>query len=129
MIGHKWLCLTPELDYPLPPTGPGCYTYTADLVALDQCTGSDTPVKVLSGISTPLKRDVWEQALQKHPDKFYAQYIFRGVREGFRIGADRNHRVRPALHNLQSACKHLQVVADYLANEERFLKGSQESGG
>ena len=54
-----------------------------DLLALDRCTGSEAPAKILSGISTPLKWDAWEQALQEHPDKLYAQYILRGLQEGF----------------------------------------------
>ena len=58
--------------------------------------------------------------MREHPDELYAKYILCGLREGFRIGANRNRRVRPALHNLPSAREHPQVVADYLNSEAKL---------
>ena len=79
--------------------------------------GSGPPLGVLSGISTPLRADAWEEALRGHPDRLYAGYILRGLREGFRIGANRGLCIRPAYRNLPSALQHPRVVSEYLSNE------------
>ena len=77
----------------------GGYEYTPDLLAREQQgTAEGKPAgqaRVQNGsIATPLVVAEWEAALTTHPDQVYVQYLLRGLRNGFRIGFDRAHRLR-----------------------------------
>ena len=58
--------------------------------------------------------------LMRHPDQRFANYIRRGLQNGFRIGVDRSKSIRPASSNMPSAQRHRQVVADYIEKERRL---------
>ena len=64
------------------------YRYTDDLRALDSCRAPafTLPSTRYAAIITPLEWSRWQSALRGHPDKEYATYIVRGLRDGFRIG-------------------------------------------
>ena len=71
----------------------------------------------LSVVSTPLQLSVWEDSLRFHPDRAFARYILRGIREGFRVGFDRRSPLKSAARNLQSAQEHPEVIQQYLEKE------------
>ena len=53
-----------------------------------------------------------------HPDQEFADYIVRGLRDGFRIGFDyTNHICKKARQNMASARDHPEVIREYLAKE------------
>ena len=95
------------------------YQYTADLLALEQSKTSDTIIhdQALCKIITPLRAGAWETCLQAHPDRLFAQYICKGIAEGFHIGFNREVRISPAKSNMGSAAAHPSVVSDYIAKE------------
>ena len=75
------------------------YAYSKQLRALEEL--SSDPCKGLPPeaceIHTPLKPGVWQQLLEDHPDKWFANYIHRGIEQGFRIGF---HGEQASLHGL-----------------------------
>ena len=68
--------------------------------------------------STPLVLSAWEGALQLHPDRAFARYVVRGIREGFRIGFQRKHALQSSKKNMPSAELHPRVIEEYLAKEK-----------
>ena len=67
---------------------PAAYVYTQELLGLDRCrpvTASRSP-SPLSHIRTPLIMGAWRAALNHHPDSAFADYILRGLSQGFRVG-------------------------------------------
>ena len=87
------------------------YQYTADLLSLDFCRPESTvDSEKLSVVSTPLQLSIWEDSLRFHPDRAFARYILRGMREGFRVGFDRRSPLKSAARNLQSAQEHPEVI-------------------
>ena len=95
------------------------YPYTPDLLRLDKCTGSAPeclPASALR-ITTPLAANQWEILLKDHPDKDFVHYILRGIRQGFRIGFNREHKCKRANGNMISAIQNPQPVADFLHTE------------
>ena len=39
---------------------------------------------------SPLVAEEWEEALRRHPDREFVEYLVRGIRQGFRIGFNRH---------------------------------------
>ena len=64
---------------------------------------------------TPLQVEAWEAGLAAHPDRQFAEYILRGLRQGFRIGFDRAKTLVAATSNM--AIPHEDVVQNYLERE------------
>ena len=94
------------------------YPHTADLLALEFCRSADPwPSPQLSEVHTPLNPAAWETALASHPDRAFARYILKGIREGFRIGFNRTCPLRSAHRNMPSARLHPEVVQAYLDKE------------
>ena len=91
-----------------------------DLQALDSCRRRQ-PVRVspaLMGMTSPLRWEVWQEALVLHPDKQYVDYLISGLREGFRIGFDyNNHHCKKCKENMRSAKQQPQIVAEYIRKE------------
>ena len=77
----------------------------------------------LSGVSTPLNLPGWELMLENHPDKQYVDFILNGIRDGFRLGfqreSDKDLVISLARKNMKSADENPQVVRDYLEAELR----------
>ena len=71
----------------------------------------------LGTVSTPLVYKGWQEALSTHTDQTFAQYLLRGISNGFRIGFNRSHKLHSATKNMQSAVDHPEVVSQYLAEE------------
>ena len=72
-------------------------------------------------VCSPLKLEAWQSLLKDHPDGWFAEYIVRGIRDGFRIGfrGDRAS-LRAGRKNMMSAMDHPEVVESYLSEEARL---------
>ena len=97
-----------------------CYAYTSQLLALEKCRPGQArqlPPCLLK-ITTPLKLDTWREELKFYPDQQFAEYILRGIENGFRIGFRYDRQVlHPCRHNMLSATQAPQVVSNYLEGE------------
>lgn len=91
---------------------------TADLLCLDFCRPSyDHHCHTLMAVTSPLNLAAWELALSTHPDKAFARYVCRGIREGFRIGFKHSSPLKSAQANMKSASEHPEIISEYLAKE------------
>ena len=55
--------------------------------------------------------------MNDHPDPWFASYILRGIKEGFRIGFEWSSDLTSTRRNIPSAYEHPEVVEDYLRAE------------
>ena len=94
------------------------YPYTADLMCLELCgIGHTPPHPALSAVTTPLRVQVWQQVLLHHPDRAFAQYICKGLEQGFRVGFQRGSPLKSAQANLGSASEHPEAIEDFVTKE------------
>ena len=94
------------------------YPYTADLMCLELCgIGHTPPHPALSAVTTPLRVQVWQQVLLHHPDRAFAQYICKGLEQGFRVGFQRGSPLKSAQANLGSASEHPGAIEDFVTKE------------
>ena len=100
-------------------SGPdGKYKYTAHLRQLANAPSAHSPVDPRLGVvRTPLVLQAWRQALSHHPDREYAEYILKGIEEGFHTGVDSTRVIRPAKQNMQSARVNRGVISEYIAKQ------------
>ena len=100
--------------------GKGGYKYTSDLLALDACRAPEgRPMPpALTVITTPLRLQQWEAALQGFPDEQLKGYILQGIVNGFRVGFDYvNHATKASTHNMPAARENPEPVDSFLAKE------------
>ncbi len=76
--------------------GYGVDPYTLDLINLKE-VGQGTnirwvPPAILSVITTSLHQPGWEGESARHLDTGFAEYVLRGIREGFRVGFQYHNR-------------------------------------
>ena len=71
----------------------------------------------LQPVRTPLQTNQWADLLRRHPDPQFTDWLLRGLREGFRIGFDRQQKLRSATSNMQRTSEHPEVVSAYLQSE------------
>ncbi len=92
-----------------------------ELLQLDACRPQTAPPgsAVLGHVQTPLKAEAWERALRGHPDRVFADFLLRGMRQGFRVGFDWTaaSQLKSAKRNMRSAQEVPEVVDQYLARE------------
>jgi len=95
------------------------YKYMEDLKTMESSGWPVAPIpEVLQQAHTPLRVLVWEECLRSHPDREFAEYITRGLTQGFRIGFRYQDQVcRSARSNMQSGGKNPLVFFDYLRSE------------
>ena len=115
----------------------GHYFFTTHLMALDSCRpvqtrGYAAAYSQCANTGSPLIISQWTEMLRDHPDKSYAQYIIKGIQEGFRIGFSRHHYCCPATTNLPSQVpeiiqEHLQTETD-LGRMHCLPRGSEAKG-
>ena len=92
----------------------GHYRFTGDLLALEASkpgVGGSRSQEVWS----PLSLQQWSEALSNHPDKQFVDYILAGLRDGFRIGFNRQSPLQAALSNMVSSKS--EIIEEYLARE------------
>ena len=69
---------------------------------------------------TPLKLHTWGKELAAHPVQELADYILRGIEQGFRIDFNKSSiQLRCQRGNMHSASEQPEVVEDYLQEELR----------
>jgi len=91
-----------------------------DLLELEKHSG---PVNELSGnrklapIISPLQTHRWAELLCTHPDQSFADYIVRGLEQGFHVGFKRGGRLQSCKKNMLSASEHPEMVQKYLQEE------------
>lgn len=98
--------------------------YSKQLQWLDCCKRPQTLAipAILARINTPLHIQHWQSSLESLPDQHLADYVFRGISEGFRIGYNFAHKMgKPAIANLPSTLANPEVVDSYI--EEEMLHG------
>ena len=60
----------------------------------------------------------WEEALGKHPDRQFVEYVVSGLKNGFRIGFDHiTSKLTSSQNNMLSAKENPHVVDEYLLHE------------
>ncbi len=100
----------------------GHYSYMDVLRTLEGMVSTLPCSSQLSKVNTPLEAGQWESMLRDHPDREFAEYLVRGVREIFRIGFERDVvKCRSAKRNMQSAIDNPTAVAAYLEKECRVV--------
>ena len=72
----------------------------------------------LAVVTTPLVREAWEKAFELFPDQAFAEYIIRGIREGFRIGFNYRLNLRSRSKNMSSTKENPKVVQAYIDVEK-----------
>ena len=104
------------------------YLYMADLRAMDACRpleASGVPDEV-GVVSSPLVANEWETVLAGHPDREFAEFVVRGIREGFRIGFDYSCRLGGNIpKNMRSASENQDPIDRYVraeAQERRLIR-------
>ena len=96
------------------------YPYTSHLLALDSYRPpppSLPTIHEIEAIVSPLIPEAWEAALVGHPDRQLADYITKGIRQGFRIGFNRATPLGQVYQNMPSAEQNPEVVTAYLEKE------------
>ena len=111
--------------YPSPPhnshTAELSYCYTRDLWDLHQQPNPKYGPNKISPATmpspSPLKSEIWEAALRKHPDRWFTEYVVQGLEYGFKLGFNGTHPVRSSGRNMSSAYETPHVVSSYLEAE------------
>ena len=95
---------------------------SSSLMALARCTPLTAQVhgREWETITSPLRISAWEKGLLCHPDRGFAEYVCKGIREGFRVGFNyRSAHCRQASGNFKSVKDQKEVVAKYIQGEEQ----------
>ena len=97
-----------------------CYRYTQQLLVLERCTETGVPAGLeLKHVETSLRAVKQEVLLASHPDREIVEYLLRGIRQGFRIGFDREKcRLQSRTQNMSSANERPEIVGKYTAHEQ-----------
>ena len=100
---------------PLPVPGSlvaGSYSYMQDLQVFKATATGQGPCSCSFQPATPLRLQEWQQALQQHPDKCFANYILGGISKGFHIGVRRPCALTASRQgNLPSVWEYNRLVA------------------
>ena len=98
----------------------GQYKYMDDLLALEATATGTGPAPFVP--ATPLRVAAWSKYLQDHPDQRFANYIVKGITEGFHIGASREIPFRPVGRNLQSVRANPAIVDRHVQEEVQTFR-------
>ena len=95
----------------------GCYRFTRDLLQLSSL-GSPSPSMDWARGPSPITMDVLFPYLRMHPDQSFAEYIYNGLEQGFRIGFDPStHQLRSSGHNHPSSMANPSVIQTHIQDE------------
>ena len=93
------------------------YAYTDDLLRLESYRPPPRRGLFSRGPS-PINLHLLFSFLCRHPDQVFASYIFRGLRDGFRIGfAHQSHTPVPATGNHPSSRERPRIISAHLQEE------------
>ena len=101
------------------------YKYLQQLLELDKCRPVEATSKMLPDklkhIKSPIRLRVWRQSLALYPDQQFAQYILKGLEEGFRIDF---HYQQAYLkqHKANMVIRNPSIVYEYLDTETHLNK-------
>lgn len=98
----------------------GRYKYMDEIQAIDECRPSipSIPPEKFSRVSTSLRAEEWEIRLRSLPDRRCANFLIKGISEGFRLGFQHHdHQCSSAKDNMRSAAQNPRVVEGYLEKE------------
>ena len=106
----RWACDLKECKHLYTP---------ADLLKLEACSLDVAPNPL--SVPTTLPVDQWEPFLHSHPDREFAAYIRRGLKDGFRVGVPSTYRekLKPASRNHLFANAIPDEVSRHLSAEIR----------
>ena len=96
------------------------YVYTRDSLLMEECRSTYPSLPLPQSaqrITTPLNSGVWSAMLADHPDKQFANYILKGIEQGFRIDYHIDSPLQSAKHNMLSASQHQEIIDNYLKEE------------
>ena len=93
------------------------WTVHRNLLALEQAGQSQAPAHSIGYTASLLHPQAWEAGLSTYPDHRFAQFLLRGIQDGFHIGAWEHGRHQSSKRNFQSAYEHPQIIRDYKARE------------
>ena len=75
----------------------GGYKYTEDVLALERCKPVDGQCEALTSklnkVCSPLRVEARAAALHDDPNQLFASYLMSALREGFRIGFNRDSKL------------------------------------
>ena len=95
----------------------GRYIYTEELLALEAASGTKLSLNHLDHSNQFLPVEAWDPILRSHPDQTFAEFLRRGIKNGFRIGFDRSHKLKPCKENLLSTKLNSVQVDNHIADE------------
>ena len=101
-----------KVEAPTSSSRPRSKVAIAQLLALEDCRarhGSPLPPEC-NNVTTPLIVSKWEEALKHYPERAFADYVIRGLSQGFRIGFNYKVVCRSARTNMKSAELHKEPV-------------------
>ena len=98
------------------------YYYRDHLLALDACHPLNENLSSFtsSSVMSPLVLENWSGELSAHPDKIFAQYILRGISQGFRIGFNRSHHL--SQNHSAMLTQNPEVISQYLNHEASLAR-------
>ena len=97
------------------PSAGGQYRYTQDLLALEAIPSQ--PLSHGFSVAGVLPTGKWNPYLSCHPDQVFANYLRRGLAQGFKIGFDRSHPLGRSEDNYVSATRRPTHVIKYIEGE------------
>ena len=97
---------------PYLPSAGGQYRYTQDLLALEAI-----PSQPLAQGFGVLPTGKWNPYFSCHADQVFANYLRRGLAQGFKIGFDRSHPLGRSEDNYVSATRRPTHVIKYIEGE------------
>ena len=100
---------------PYLPSAGGQYRYTQDLLALEAIPSQ--PLAHGFSVAGVLPTGKWNPYLSCHPDQVFANYLRRGLAQGFKIGFDRSHPLGRSEDNYVSATRRPTHVIKYIEGE------------
>ena len=68
---------------------------------------------------TPICAPLLATYLRSHPDARFADWVIRGVTQGYHVGFSQHIRLKSAARNLPSSVANIQVVSDYIKSESQ----------
>ncbi len=92
------------------------YQYTEDLLLLEALSPLPKQCEA-SPIEGFLPLQAWIPFLDSHPDKRFAEFLRRGITNGFRIGFNRGKLLKQCPKNLKSVSEYGEEVDTYIRSE------------
>ena len=93
--------------------GRSVFSTTAEVGPVSEPTSNDHP-----------NNSGWSHNIIGHPDRYFVEYVEKGIRKGFRIGFQYHHQTRRAAkRNLVSALTNLEVVEEYNITKKELQLG------